>query len=244
MKRAIGAALKARAKSRGLTQAEVARLAEVSLPTVKRWFLGEGLDLERLATLLEILDVSLAELAAYADLDQNREFEFSSEQERAMAEDPALFGFLDQLLKGRTPKQVGREYRLDEPRIATILRALERLKLIERHPGGKAKLLVQGQPRWSLQGPLSKSLKRRAIEAFLAQSGLDGVRLGMHEVNPDDQKKLEVMLAEIQSFARGAESRAKARPDQPVAIGLLIGHGPFRWDLLNPKQTPSGRRHD
>ena len=232
MNRSIGRILKDQAKSRGMTQSDVAKKAKVSLPTVKRWFIGRGLTLEHLETLLNILSFSFSELAAFVSSEQSHDFEFSLEQERAMARDPSLYAYFDKLLKGLSPSQIERTCQLGERRTAVQLRSLEKLGLLERHPKGKVKLLVQGQPRWKANGPLAKTLKWRAVEDFLDESRLNTVRLGMHEINSEDYKRLEIMLIEIQSFARIAESRSRALPDSPLSIGLLVGLAPFRWKLM------------
>lgn len=233
MNRSISSVLRNQAKAKGITQGEIARAAGVSLPTIKRWLTGRGLDLERLEQLLGILGLSLLELATLAGAGSSREFEYSVEQEKVLAQDPSLLAYLNQLLLGASPRKIQRAFRLGERRAARILHTLERIGLLERHPEGKIRLRVQGQPRWRANGPLFRALKRRAVEDFLAGERLAAVRLGMHRVNMDDYRRLEVMLADVQDFARTAESRARSAPDQPTAIGLLVGLAPFEWKLLS-----------
>jgi len=66
----------------------------------------------------------------------------------------------------------------------------------------------------------------------LSQANLAAVRLGIHEMNLEDFKRLEIMLMDVQNFARAAEARARILPDQPVNIGVLIAAAPFRWAVL------------
>lgn len=232
MNRSIGNGLRSYAKARGLSQTELAKMADVSLPTMKRWLAGNGLSLENLGLLLKILGVSLEELAAQISTEQSREVELTREQEECLAKDLSLLAYLDLLLKGAKPQKIAREFHLSDRRSASLLRTLEKQGLLERHEGGAIKLLIRGQLRWRLDGPLAKTLKRKILDDFLSDARIYQVRLGVHQINADDYKRLEGMLIEVQNFARMAESRATVVPDHPRSTGLLIGLAPFTWKTL------------
>jgi transcriptional regulator with XRE-family HTH domain len=233
MKRSIGSALKTTAKAKGLTQGEIAKIMKVSLTTVKRWFSGQGLDLERLEALLKLLGLSLKELSDSVGSMEAGEREFSLEQETAFARNPLLLAYFEQLLEGKSPQKLKQTFRLTEKQTSRCLRELERLRFLERHPGGRIKLLFTEQPRWRMDGPLWRRLKKKAIEDFLAENTFKSVRLGLHRMNSDDLTRLETMLIDLQAFARSAETRAKHYPDRSVSIGLLVGCAPFNWSAAS-----------
>jgi transcriptional regulator with XRE-family HTH domain len=233
MKRSIGVALKSSAKSKGYTQSQIAKRMGVSLPTVKRWFVGQGLDLSRLEVLLKLLGLSLGELSDLVSSKESSESEFSLEQEAAFARDPMLLAFFEQLVSKKSLKKSCSDLRILEDKGNRYLRKLEGLGLLERHPHNQIKFHFYGQVRWRIDGPLARRLKKMAIDTFLSQNLFKSVRLGTHKINLEDLVRLEAMLVDLQAFTRSAENRASHYPDRPTSIGLLVGCANFSWSIAS-----------
>lgn len=232
MKRSLMKALAATIRARGLTQAELARRLGVSVPTVKRWLRGEGLDLDGLERLLAEAGLTLSELAALLPAREARSFGYTLEQERFFADHPRFLAYFDLLLAGEAPASIARKHGLSERSTARYLRQLEKLGLIERLPRDRVRLTVEGEPKWMPRGPLATRFRQEAIGAFLSEAG-ERVRFGMHRLTSADARKARTMLDELAAFLRAAEGRGKLQRDaSSEQWGFLAGFAPYAWARL------------
>lgn len=233
MKRSLMNALARVARAQGLTQADLARRLGVSLPTLKRWLRGEGIDLASLEALLNELGLSLAEAAALVPGDASRGFDYTVEQEAFFARHPYFLAYFDRLLAGNSPAQIRRRSQISERATSRYLRKLAELGLIERLEGGRVRLLPRGEPRWRKGGPLSQRFRGEALQSFLKGSPPESIRFGIHRLLPDDARKMQLMINELRDALIVAESRAKVHAqDDARPWGALTALSPFEWELL------------
>ncbi len=222
-------ALKLRARAMGLTQDVLAKKMGVSHPTLKRWLAGKGVNLEQLIRLLELLDLSWNDLAA--DIGSTRTFRYSLEQEEHFALQPGHLAYFDLLLRGKSPREIRRLSGLRKTRAWQILRALEKIQLIEIISDERVRLLVQGEPVWRRNGPLAKSFRQQAITEF-CQANESKLSFALIQCSPADVRQLRDKLSELSALASAADRRARLPGADSPSYGLLVGLEKFDWSLL------------
>jgi transcriptional regulator with XRE-family HTH domain len=230
--------LKTFTKAAGFTQARLAKTMQVSLPSVKRWFAGEGVSLHVLLQILKITGHDLEDLRLILPASRARTFEYTLEQERFFADSPGHLSFFDQLLLGKTPKQIRMKFKLSGRSLRRYLSALEKLGLITVMVNDRVVLNVQGSPVWRSNGPLNTRLGRRAVDSFIDKYWMTGdVELYLHRYTDEDLAKLEELIHGLISFARQANRRSKIDKSRDRGHGLILGLKPFSFDAL--KEIPN-----
>ncbi len=226
-------------KGRGFTQAELAKRLKVSVPTVKRWLRGDGLDLRGLDRILSVTGIAFFELAAAAGMSGTETFQYTEQQEAVLAKDFDALTVFDHLLHGVSVKEIAKTCSLSRAAISRKLRELESIGLIERHPRDRIKVLVRGEPIWRKDGALDRAFKQSAIQGFLsAADRTPGAKImGTYWLTPEDARKAQTMLDDLREFLRRAEHRAKLSPERVQLHGCLSVFGPFDWRVLS-----TGRR--
>ncbi|MGH8808819.1 MAG: helix-turn-helix domain-containing protein, partial [Noviherbaspirillum sp.] len=120
--------LKRLLRARGIGYREIAQTLAVSEPTIKRWFAGKGITVERLEDLCAFADVSLIELIEFAAHDADARLrQLSIEQEQALAQDQILAFVFTMILRGWSPDELWREQGLDQAALVVYLTRLDKL---------------------------------------------------------------------------------------------------------------------
>jgi DNA-binding Xre family transcriptional regulator len=157
-------------KSRGQTYKELAKSLKLSEANVKRAFSKQTFTLQRLEAICRVLEIDFYELAKLAKGHIQDVVEtLNVEQEKALANDTALFTYFYLVLAGLSPKQIEQEYDF-EGRSQQLLLKLDRLQLIEAHPKNRVKLLVATNVRWLSKGPLNDKYEAEIKREFLGAS--------------------------------------------------------------------------
>lgn len=158
----IKRALKHILKRQNYTYADVAKVWECSLPTVKRQLGAEELPLSRLLILLEWLNLSLGDLYKLSDSEDLDRLRYTDRQNQFLADNPREFSFLMKLYGGLSPEQIGKKYKLSTQVVEKILIRLEKYDLIRVGRGGEVKPFYSKVP--VLEGALAKAHAHRVIE--------------------------------------------------------------------------------
>jgi transcriptional regulator with XRE-family HTH domain len=198
-------------KSKGITQAKLARDLGVSVPTVKRWLAGEGVDVETLFRLLDYLGLGADGIGHLMASDAGKSFTLTEEQERFFAANPYYLAFLDHLLLQRaTPQAIQAKSGINTRSLRSYLRKLEELGLIEVHAGDRIKLLVEGEPVWRRGGPMATAFRDSAMREYLA-AYMPRVPLYVFYLDDPTMAVVRQKFADIAEHCRLAEKFARAR---------------------------------
>ncbi|MEY3902942.1 MAG: hypothetical protein RL189_2248 [Pseudomonadota bacterium] len=217
--------------ARGLTQERFAHELGVSLPTLKRWLVGQGVSLEDLKTILDHLGMSLTEIASLAEQPSTAYFSYTAEQEDFLSDNPDALAFFDYLLRGFTPRKIGRQFGLPAHRIQKYLSLLEKAGLIDWLPRDRCSLRVAGEPCWSKDGPLVRRFRNEIKETFLKQEKSRIDLFAIHHLLPSDAERVERKTLELIDVIRQSESKAKVQNEQTVSVGVSLQIKDYRWPL-------------
>lgn len=226
----IGEALKFRAKSLGITQADIAKELDVSIGTIKRWYSGKGFTVSSIQQLSEYLGISLSQL--FAEIENEKEtFEYTLKQEKILAQKPELLVFFDHLLRGKSIKQIQNLFNIKNQKTDQILLALDKVGLIELHENNKVKLLRKGEPVWKKDGPLSKKFKGIVIDDFLCKLKEKDASFFIHDYLVDDLGQILLKMEELKTYLSYANKRASKSNQKKASFGTYFALKEFSWNL-------------
>jgi hypothetical protein len=158
----IKSAVKRLLKNQNLTYADLSKVWDCSLPTVKRQLGPEELPLSRLMILLEWLNINLGDLHKLLESEDLERPQYTAKQNEFLAKNPREFSFLMKLYEPDTPEQIAKKYKLTPQVLEKILIHLEKFDLIKIGAGGKVKPAYSEVPR--LNGLLAEAHMRRIID--------------------------------------------------------------------------------
>jgi transcriptional regulator with XRE-family HTH domain len=222
-------------KAKKQTYGQLAKKLHVSEVTIKRWFTGQTCALESIFKICEILEISFFDLAALARQEEEVDYVLTREQELFFSKNPAFFGIFKQLQRGVLPRTIAETWRLNSPKLHSVLRSLEKQRLLEVLPHDRVRIKVRGNIRYGHQGPLAKAILRPQIEQFLdhVDTTIKDDDVCMHSA------EVELSLAHINEFVEelhsiGAKYRARAFRDQSLlpldklkSVRWLLGFAPY-----------------
>jgi transcriptional regulator with XRE-family HTH domain len=230
--------LKRHLKSEGWTATRIAQQLRIGEATAKRWLAGKALTLDRLSSLAELCNLSLAELFRQTERSSsNLAPALTLAQERALMSDEFMALMFFTILSGYPPTETAEDFRLPMPMVESALLRLERLALIDRLSGGRVRALVDRAIIWR-KAPMRLMFQQRMKEQFVAIdfSAADAVYASeMIKLS----KQGAAMLAElVEKYRR--EVQALAEQDRQTA------HLPQDWyttlAVMRPLDTSGLKR--
>ena len=154
-------------RASGLSIRQIATRMEVSEATVKRWFQGQGLAIDRLEELCALAGTSFRELVDLAG-EPPRELahQLTLAQEQALTDNTLLSFLFFMILSGWPPRDLHDEFGVPMERIEAELQRLERLALIDRLPGGRVRSRIDRRVAWR-RGPMRKHFEQHMKRQFM-----------------------------------------------------------------------------
>lgn len=212
--------LKQQFRLQGIRYAEVAERLGISEATAKRYMAGKGLSVSWLERLCQVAGLQLSDLTELLLRDgESRPRRLSIEQELKLSTDlQAAFVFY-LLRSGWTAQEVAVEFGLDEIRLFSILRSLEKVKLINVMPKNKARVLTARHPDWLPSGPVRRAIDRSMIHVFQAiNQDREGTFHDFDTVKLTDRGLRRVQQA-LDHLAREVRAIAASERAEPGANG-------------------------
>ncbi len=236
-------------KARGITYPMLAEEMGLSVASVKRLFSKHGFSLHRLEEICEILDLDFYDLVTMMkQSDLTRQSVLSVEQEQALAGEPKLFLFLYFLVNGWPLSLITTEYEITEEEAATFLFKLDRLGLIELHPGNRIRLLVSDSVFWRRDGSFWERYHKPMTDDFLDH---DFDQMGARRLFSPGQlsdASLKIVLKKIDGLIRQFNELSEMDTCLPLDVrrstGLFIGFRPWVFSMiadLRRKKRSSGQ---
>jgi transcriptional regulator with XRE-family HTH domain len=229
-------ALKRQLRARGMTYARLAAALGVSLPTVKRMFSGRDVTLSRLEAACEAAGIELADLVAATRTD-SRPDRLTPAQETALAAEPRLLSLFNYLLNQWSVETILRELAIDEPECVRLLAHLDRLKLIELHPGNRVRLRVAHAIVWDPNGAVRRRHAARAAQEFMLHAFDQPGEAAHFAVREVSRASHELMLRKLARLAAEcnelADLDAALDPGERAAIGFVLAVRPFKFSVFD-----------
>lgn len=214
-------ALKRLLRNNGLHYAEVATAMAVSERSVQRWLNGEGMTLDLLARLCELIGVSMSELFALADhAVDNRPRQLTLDQEKALVEMPLRAFLFSRLLQGWSAEALQVACNLSEVVLVRHLLKFERLKLIELHPGNRIRLLTRRDIDWRKGGPMRRFFDQFAKSLVAAMEFGEPRTIWTSEVMHLTPTSAAAVEAKMQALRLEIRHLAETEHDVPTSEKL------------------------
>jgi len=202
-------AIKSALRLRGLTYRDLAKLLDVSEPTVKRDLTKGRFSLKRLDEICTALGLTLADLLQPPE-DQELVTQLSEAQELALVSQPRYFVVTYLLVNDWKFREITEAFRMDENELIEILLRLDQLKIIEYRPPHRVRKLTARNFAWRKDGPVHSFFVTRFVPEFF-HSAFDGVgdafRFVGGTLSPGSLSRfkasLERLAIEFEEFARG-----------------------------------------
>ncbi|NRA68249.1 MAG: helix-turn-helix transcriptional regulator [Pseudobacteriovorax sp.] len=201
----IRAAVKLVMKRKGLYYRDLADHLEVSESTVKRILSKEDMDLERLLKICQWLGLSLTDIEDIIGSAKPDFTTMTQRQEQVLADNIDYLRVFRGLLLKNKADFVCRRYQLDADYVATIIKDLESVGLVNRLDGDKVQVLKTWPFRWLEDGPLFNQYYKDMLGTFsdqLANNPNDnGGKVEPFELvlNQENYLKLQQDLSELKS---------------------------------------------
>jgi len=192
------------------TQRQIADELDVSLPTCKRWLKGIGVDFQNVSMLADVLRFDFGELGTFLNQTTVTQFSYTERQELCLSENIELLVVFDMLHRGSTVGQIQKKLDASASGINRLLKELEDIKLIERMPHDRIRIIPHGEPTWKPNGPLKKALRNILVErvSTLAKKHAENV-IALVQVNAADETELRRLSQEWIKFASESDNRAR-----------------------------------
>ena len=223
-------------KAKGITYRQLAEKLHLSEASIKRLFSEQTFSLKRLEEICNVLDLNFYDLAKISADALEGPNVLTMDQERVLSESPKLLVFFYLLLNGREPDSIVKDYDISGQESLQFLLQLDKLRLIELHPGNKVRLLTQKSITWRKNGPMRTIYEKKITEEFLsAPFDLTEERLRFENGKLSDGS-ISVMLGKIDRLFKEYNELTeidKALPQEKSRnTGLMIAFRPWVFSML------------
>ncbi len=160
--------LKQTLKSHGKTYRDVAAALALSEASVKRLFASNGLSLQRLDDICQMMGMEISDLVQVMSGRAAKTMELSETLEQQVADDPLLLLVAVSVLNKFTFEDILAKYAISDTELIQKLAHLDRLKIIELLPKNRIKLLISPNFRWRENGPIQRFFQDEVGQEFFA----------------------------------------------------------------------------
>jgi|GEM_PF-2590231 len=151
-------------KTRRLSYKDAATALKLSESSVKRLFNALDGSFSKIESLCEWLEIQFSDLTDLIEETQDDTYITTPEQEKAFLKFPGALQFFVELKEyNQTVKQIEEKHELSKKSVQKYVSLLEKLELLEQHPGNRIKILIKGFFSISHNGDLAKKLLRSSM---------------------------------------------------------------------------------
>ena len=172
-KHALINTLKKTLKQHGLKYDDVANNLGLSLGAVKRFFAKQDFTINRLDQICAMMDLEISDLVIAMQAQQTQTSQLTQTQEQELVADVKLLLTANLLMNAWTVSEILEVYNITELEMVQYLARLDRMKIIDLHPGNRVKLKISRDFTWIKKGPIQTFYKNHVQADFLS-SDFDG----------------------------------------------------------------------
>ncbi len=193
--------LKLHFKAHGLTYADVARGLGISETTVKRIFSTRECSMARFATMCDLVQVDVAELARMAPRESRLLSELSWQQEADLVADEKLFLTAVCALNQMRLDDIVETFCIERSECIALLLRLERLGILELHPGDRIRIGIARTFAWIPNGPIMRHVASLAADYFAYPFAAPGESMRIINVRVSPAASV-ALVARLEQIAR------------------------------------------
>jgi len=218
--------LKRALKLNGYTYADVARHLELSEVSVKKMFSTCHFTLKRIDRICQMIGMDFMDLVRMFDESRQQLSTLSLTQEQHLMGDRRLFLVAICARNHWSFDEILNSFRFSKSELIAYLNQLERLQLLELHPGNRIRLRVAEDFRWLPRGPIETFFEHRLLGEFLGSdfSNARDMRLYLH--GPLTQAARERLMQRLNVMAHEFTELMKESAVKPLSerhnVGLLL----------------------
>lgn len=164
----VTATLKQLLKQQKVTYKDIALQLDMSEANVKRVFATANFSLVRLEQVCQIINISLSDLFALAEKEQQQLTQLSLEQEQELIDNPKLLLAAVCVRDYWRFDEIIEHYEIEMHECIRLFAKLDKIKLIQLLPNNNYKLLIAQDFRWIKNGPLEKFMEKEVLNRFMA----------------------------------------------------------------------------
>lgn len=238
----ITATLKQLLKQQKLTYRMIAKELAMSEANIKRVFATHSFSLARLEQVCHILNLSLSDLFALSEKQQQQLTELTLEQEQELIDNPKLFLVAVCVRDFWRFEDIISQYEIGIHECIRLMAKLDKIKLIQLLPNNNYKLLIAQDFRWIKNGPLERFMEKEVLNRFMASSfdGDDCFRFYLR--GRYSQASIEILKRKLNQITKEAAELNIEDSDLPLAkrkhMGMLFAMRPWEPSLFEQFRRP------
>jgi len=233
--------LKKSLKLKGISYKKLAKMMELSKPTIDKMF-SKGvtvIPLDRFLKICEVIEVPIEEVISRGKVDAVESLmELNLEQEKFMVKNLPYLAFLALLRVHQSTEKIAEIYNLNKGTVVAIMAKLDKWKIIKWLPGEEFKMLVR--LKFLEDGPISKLLKPSKLPEYF-QGDFDGVNEYQYfNLYNFSESTLNIIKSKFEEHSKEIEilkglDRTMSEKVSAAGIHLSIRHfnPPFFEELRN-----------
>ncbi|MEM7645601.1 MAG: hypothetical protein AAF203_01715 [Pseudomonadota bacterium] len=198
----ISAFIKSLLKKSSYTYADLAKVLNVSEPTIKRLMASGDFSLERIEVIATWFGLDAFDFISQAKSYKFEAVRISDKQAEVFMEHPVALYIMILLGTGSSLPEIRKKVPIPDKTYQKILLALERVGFIQLHGFKKVKILLRGPYRLPRKGPFKKQIKqafdKRLADHFLYADESEAFRAGGEFYTSQSlQKKMQNEMADL-----------------------------------------------
>jgi transcriptional regulator with XRE-family HTH domain len=225
--------LKKTLKQHGLTYEHVAAELDLSLGAVKRFFAKQDFSITRLDQICAMMDLEISDLVLAMQTQQTKTTELSAAQEEELVANEKLLLCANLLINGWSVNEILNMYHIEELEMVRYLAHLDRIKIIDLHPGNRVKLKISRDFTWRKRGPIESFYKKHVQNDFLDSdfAGPGEIRIfltGMisRNANAELMRRIKRLATAFEEIHREDEAKDLS---EKLGTSLVLAMRP--WDI-------------
>lgn len=228
--------LKQLLREHDLTYRDIADALALSEASIKRCFSQQSFTLERLEQITDIMGMTLSDVFVLMAQQQQKVSQLTESQEQQLLENPKLLLAAVCVRDGWQFDELIAHYDISEHEAIQLFAKLDRLRLIELHPGNRYRLLIAQDFRWIPGGPLERFMEQEVMVKFMAPKKNEPWTFRFYLRGRYSQSSVEILQRRLNQITREAaelnEEDARLPITERTHMGLLMAMRPWEPSLF------------
>jgi len=228
--------LKQLLKQHKVTYRQIAESLHLSEANIKRVFATSSFSLERLEQICRIINLSLSDLFAISEKQQQQLTELTLEQEQELIENPKLLLMAVLVRDYWRFEEITDHYEIDQHEGIRLMAKLDKIKLIQLLPNNDYKLLIAQDFRWIKNGPLEKFMEKEVLNRFMASKFDDEDSFRFYLRGRYSQASIDIIKRKLNQITKDAAvlniEDSSLPLDKRKHMGMLFAMRPWEPSLF------------